>query len=49
MRGQRNRPQIKEQDNFPEEKLNKMKASNLSDIESKLMIIRKLKSMKKKT
>ena len=43
---QRNRPQMKEQQNSPEE-LDKMKASNLSDREFRVMIIRVLNSMKK--
>ena len=44
---QRNRPQMKEQESSPEEELNKMDVSNLSDIEFKVMIIRTLNSMKK--
>ena len=32
-------PQIKEQKKSPEEELNKMKASNLPDIEFKIMVI----------
>ena len=43
---QRNQPQIKEQENSPEE-LNEMEASNLSDIEFRVMIIRILNNMKK--
>ena len=42
---QRNRPQMKEQENSPEE-LDEMKASNLADREFKVMIIRTLNSMK---
>ena len=44
---QRNRPQIKEQENSPEEELDEMEASNLSDREFRVMIIRILNSMKK--
>ena len=44
---QRNRPQMKIQENSPEEEANEMEASNLSDIEFRLMIIRILNSMKK--
>ena len=44
---QRNRPQMKEQENSPEEELNEMEASNISDIELKVMIIKMLNSMKK--
>ena len=36
-----------EQDNYPEEELNEMEASNLSDREFKLMIIRMFNSIKK--
>ena len=43
---QRNRPQMKEQENSPEE-LDEMEASNLSDREFRVMIIRVLNSMKK--
>ena len=43
---QRNIPQMKEQENSPEE-LNEMEASNLSDIEFRVMIIRILNNMKK--
>ena len=38
---------MKEQENFPEEELNEMEASNISDIELKVMIIKMLNSMKK--
>ena len=44
---QRNRPQMNEQENTPEEELNEMEASNISDIELKVMIIKMLNSMKK--
>ena len=44
---QRNRPQMKEEENSPEEELNEMEASNISDIELKVMIIKMLNSMKK--
>ena len=43
---QRNRPQIKEQENSPGEELDEMEASNLSD---SLMIIRIFNSMKEDT
>ena len=43
---QRSRPQMKEQENSPEE-LDEMEASNLSDSEFKVMIIRILNNMKK--
>ena len=38
---------MKEQENSPEEELNEMEASNLSDIEFKVMIKKMLNSMKK--
>ena len=38
---------MKKQESFPEEELHKMKASNLSDIKFKVMIISILNSMKK--
>ena len=38
---------MKEQKNSPEEELNEMEASNLIDIDFKVMIIRILNSMKK--
>ena len=44
---QRNRPQIKEQDNSPEEELAEMEASNLSHIAFRVMIISILNNMKK--
>ena len=44
---QRNRPQMKEEETPPEEELNEMEASNLLDIEFRVMIIRILESMKK--
>ena len=44
---QRNRRQVKEQENSPEEELDEMEASNLSDEEFRVMIIRVLNSMKK--
>ena len=47
METQRNRSQVKEQKKSPEKGLNEMEASNLSDTEFKVMIIRVLKSMKK--
>ena len=45
---QRNRPQKKEQENFPEE-LDEMEGSNLSNTEFTIMIIRILNNMKKDT
>ena len=47
MRRQRNRPQMKEQENSPEE-LDEMEAGNLSDREFRVMITRILNSMKKR-
>ena len=44
---QRNRPQMKEQEKFPEE-LKEIEASNLSGREFRVMIIRILNSMGKK-
>ena len=44
---QRNRPQMKEQENSPEEEIDEMEASNLSDREFRVMIIKTLNSMKK--
>ena len=44
---QRNRHQMKEQDNTPEEEPDEMEASSLSDIKFRVMIIRMLNSMKK--
>ena len=44
---QRNRPQMKEQEESPEKELNEMEVSNLSDTEFKVMVIRILNSMKK--
>ena len=41
-----NRPQMREQENSPEE-LDEMEASNLSDGEFRVMVIRILYSMKK--
>ena len=38
---------MKEKENIPEEELNEMEASNLSDREFKLMIIRMFNSIKK--
>ena len=43
---QRNKPQVKEQQNSPEEELNEMEASNLSNVQFKIMIIRMLNSIK---
>ena len=42
---------MKEQEDlfFPEKELNKIKASNLSDIEFKVMVIRMLKDLVKTT
>ena len=47
MERQRNRPQMKEQENSPEEEIDDMEASNLSDREFRVMIIRTLNNMKK--
>ena len=38
---------MKEQENFPKEELNEIMASNLSDTEFKVIIIRMVNSMKK--
>ena len=38
---QRNRRQVKEQENSPEEELDEMEASNLSDREFRVMIMKK--------
>ena len=43
----RNKSQIKEQENPPQQELNKRAESNLSNIEFRVMIIRILNSMKK--
>ena len=43
MRRQRNKSQMKEQEESPEKELNKRPASNLSDTELKVMVIRMLK------
>lgn len=45
MERQRNKPQMKEQENFPEE-LTEMEVSNLSDIRFRVIIVRMLNSMK---
>ena len=42
-RRQRNMPQMKEQQKFPEKELNEMETSNLSDIDFKKMFIRRFK------
>ena len=42
---QRNMLQMKGQEKSPEKELNEMEASNLSDIEFKVMIIRMLKEL----
>ena len=44
---QRNKPQMKEQENSPGEQMHEMEARNLSDGEFRVMIIRILNSMKK--
>ena len=44
---QRNRYQMKEAENSPKEELDEMEASNLSDREFRVMIIRVLNSVKK--
>ena len=43
----KNRPQMKERENFPKE-LDEIEANNLSDREFRVMIIRLLHSMKKR-
>ena len=48
MGGRRNRPQMKERQNSPEE-LDEMEASNLSDREFRVIIIRILNNVKKDT
>ena len=45
MKRQRNMDQIKEQVKTPEKELNKMDISNLSDAESKTLVIRMLKEL----
>ena len=45
---QRNRPQMKDQDNFPAEELNEMEESNLSDTEFRVVVIRILSSLIKR-
>lgn len=47
MRRQRNRPKMQEQENHPEEELNGMEVSKLSDIEFRLMIMRMFNNMKR--
>ena len=42
-----NRPKMKEQEKYPEKEQNEIEASNLSDIEFKVMVIRMHNSMKK--
>ena len=43
---QSNKPQMKEQENSPEEELDEMEANNLSDRKFRVMIIRILNSIK---
>ena len=43
---QRNSPQVKEQEFSPEDKLKEVDASNLSDIEFKVVIIKMFNSIK---
>ena len=45
MGGQRNKPQMKEKKECPEKELRKIEASNLSNIEFKVMVIRMLKEL----
>ena len=45
--GRQRKVQMKDRENSPEEELNEIEASNLSDTEFKVMIIRKLNRMKK--
>ena len=47
MRRQRNRTQMKEQENSSEEELDEMKERNLTDMEFRVMIMRTLNNMKK--
>ena len=47
MRRQRNKVQMKEQENSPEQKLDEKEATNLSDKEFIVMIIRIINNMKK--
>ena len=42
---QRNNPQMKEKEDSPEKELNETEASNVSDIEFKVMVIRMLKEL----
>ena len=42
---QRNNPQMKEKEDSPEKELNEIEASNVSDIEFKVMVIRMLKEL----
>lgn len=44
---QKNRPQIEEQENYPEEELNETELSNISDVVFRVMIISMLNNMKK--
>ena len=46
METQRHIPQMKKQENFSEEELDEIEASNLSDREFRVMIIRTLNNMK---
>ena len=41
----RNNPQMKEMKEYPEKELSKIEASNFSDIEFKIMVIRMLKEL----
>ena len=45
LRRQRNMAQMKEQNKTPEKELNKTEISNLSDAESKTLVIRMLKEL----
>ena len=45
MRKQRNRAQMKEQKKTPEEDVNKMEISNLSDADFKTLVIRMIKEL----
>ena len=45
MERQRNNPQSKEKEKSPERVLNEIEASNLSDTEFKVMVIRMLKEL----
>ena len=49
MRRQRNTPQMKQQEKTPKNELNDMEANNLPKTEFKIMVIRMLKELKRRT